>query len=751
MRKYFYIIANLAPVFLFSQYSIKGTIQDQETGTGLEQVSVYFPQLERGSVTDASGAFEIKNIPLGKHKLIASLLGYETYSATLELLADMNPITIQLKSSAIEMEEVIVSTPFHKLQRENVMKVEQAPVKELRRNGAVTLADGIRQLPGVETLSTGVGIGKPVIRGLSSNRVVVYTQGIRLENQQFGDEHGLGIGDGGIESVEVIKGPASLLYGSDALGGVLYLNPERYAPSGTTKANLRSQYYSATLGSVIQGGASLSGASWKFLSRLSRSSHADYKDGAGTRVTNTRFGEWDFKSGLSYASGRFNNDLRYNYVFSKPGIPEEMSEQSRDRTPLLPYQEITSHIISNSAQWFLPTSSIKFVLGYVANNRLEFEEHHHDEEEEEVVEEEEEGPALDMQLNTLNYNLQHQFSLADSKVQTVLGIQGMWQENSNAGEEVLIPDAKIADVGVMGTSHIHLNASDIQFGLRYDHRDLKGQESGDIGTETYIQALHRNFGSFNTALGYRVNINPNFIGRLNLASGFRAPNLSELLSNGPHSGANRFEIGNPDFINERNLQWDASLEFKGEHMEFGLNVFRNRVRDFIYLAPTGDVFELDPVYQYLQEDALLYGGEAAIHIHPHPLDWLHFQSNASLVIGQLDNNTNLPLIPPFRWSNTLRLEFDSLANSIKNSYFFAGLESYFRQDRVSEFETETPAYKLINLGFGGESLIFGYPMELQLAVTNVFDVEYISHLSRLKPDGILNIGRNITFGVNINL
>ena len=428
-----------------------------------------------------------------------------------------------------------------------------------------------------------------------------------------------------------------------------------------------------------------------------------------------------------------------------------MGEQSRDRTPLLPYQEITSNIISNSAQWFLPTSSIKFVLGYVANNRLEFEEHHHDEEEEEVVEEEEEGPALDMQLNTLNYNLQYQFSLADSKVQTVLGIQGMWQENSNAGEEVLIPDAKIADVGVMGTSHIHFNASDIQFGLRYDHRDLKGQESGDIGTETYIQALQRNFGSFNTALGYRVNINPNFIGRLNLASGFRAPNLSELLSNGTHSGANRFEIGNPDLINERNLQWDASLEFKGEHMEFGLNVFRNRVRDFIYLAPTGDVFELDPVYQYLQEDALLYGGEAAIHIHPHPLDWLHFQSNASLVIGQLDNNTNLPLIPPFRWSNTLRLEFDSLAKNIKNSYFFTGLESYFSQDRVSEFETETPAYNLINLGFGGESLIFGYPMELQLAVTNVFDVEYISHLSRLKPDGILNIGRNITFGVNINL
>ena len=752
MRNLIALAIALTPFALFGQNRLSGRVVDADAGTPLEQASVYFPQLENGAVTDTDGRFELRNLPDGTYKLVVSMIGYETYTVTIQTDVANAPLEVSLSPSAIEMEEVIVSTPFHKLQRENVMKVEQAPMKEIRRNGAITLADGIRQLPGVETLSTGVGIGKPVIRGLSANRVLVYTQGIRLENQQFGDEHGLGIGDAGIESVEVIKGPASLLYGSDALGGVLYLNPERYAEAGGYKANVRSQYFTGTLGNMVQAGAGVSGDSWKFLARLARASHADYKDGSGTRVTNTRFGEWDFKSGISYTAGRFKNDLRYNYAYSKPGIAEEIGVQSRSRTPLLPYQEITSHILSNTSEWFLSESSFKLVLGYVGNQRLEFEEHHDEEAAPDAgVGEEEEGPALDMQLNTLNYNLQYQLSLYDHKLMTVFGLQGMWQQNTNAGEEVLIPDARTADVGLMATSHYHFEKSDLQFGLRYDHRSLEGEESGTPGTEEYIQALDRSFNSFNAALGYRIDLGPKMIGRINLASGFRAPNLSELLSNGTHSGANRYEIGNPDLANERNIQADLALEYKGEHLELALNGFRNRVRDYIYLSPTGEVAGGDPVYQYQQEDAVLYGGEAGLHWHPHPLDWMHLQSNLALVIGSLDSGGDLPLIPPVSWRNTLRVEFDQLARTWQNFYGFLGLETYFRQSRVSEFETETPAYNLVNMGIGAETRVFGKALEIQLSASNLFDKAYISHLSRLKPDGIYNIGRNVSLGLNLIL
>src|SRR5690606_29440687 len=211
--------------------------------------TVYIPQIEKGTTADFDGYYILNNIPNGSYTVIFSSLGYGTVSKKINFAENQTFIeNVQLTESAVEIEEVIISTLFHKLQSENVMKVERVSTSELSSSGAVTLADGIKNIAGVDIISTGHGIGKPVIRGLSSNRVLTYTQGVRLENQQFGDEHGLGINEAGIESVEVIKGPASLLYGSDALGGVLYLNPEKFAPSGETHGDINSSYFSNTLG-----------------------------------------------------------------------------------------------------------------------------------------------------------------------------------------------------------------------------------------------------------------------------------------------------------------------------------------------------------------------------------------------------------------------------------------------------------------------------------------------------------------------
>ncbi|MGB5376946.1 carboxypeptidase-like regulatory domain-containing protein, partial [Muriicola sp.] len=161
----------------WAQNSLEGSILNSETMEPLEEVSVYFPQLEKGAITDKQGNYQINNVPLGSYKFIASYIGYLTYSSTLDIQSGVNSLNILLTPSAIEMQEVIVSTPFHKLQRENVMKVEQEKMADLRTNGAITLADGIRSIAGVESVSTGIGIAKPVIRGLCANRVLVYTQG----------------------------------------------------------------------------------------------------------------------------------------------------------------------------------------------------------------------------------------------------------------------------------------------------------------------------------------------------------------------------------------------------------------------------------------------------------------------------------------------------------------------------------------------------------------------------------------------
>lgn len=729
----------------YGQFQLTGRVLDQQDGTPLEQVSVYFPKLEQGAVTDDNGTFVIKGLPEGRYKLIVSYIGYNTYADEVRIGADPGDLLIELSQSAIEMQEVVVSTPFHQLQRDNVMKVEQKRVEELRANGAVTLAEGITQVPGVSTVSTGMGIGKPVIRGLSANRVLVYTQGIRLENQQFGDEHGLGINDAGIESIEVIKGPASLLYGSDALGGVLYLNPERFVPAGETSGTLDYNFFSNTNGSRASVAAATSGQLFKFLARATTVSHVDYETGGGSRVTNSRFRERDIKLATGLATGKFKTDIRYNYNSSELGIPEEVDAQTTSRTPGNPYQDLQTHIVSNTTEFFFNESSIKAVLGYTLNYRKEFEE-----EGEELILMAEELPALDMDLKTFSYKIDYQLPKFN-RLETIIGIQGMQQENTNAGEEVLIPDATTGDIGVYANSHLHFDSSDLQLGIRFDRRNIDGEANGDPADEDYIQEVNRKFNSFNAAAGYRIDLLEGLIGRLNLATGFRAPNLAELTSNGVHEGTNRYEIGNGDLNNEKNFQTDLALEYQQEHLEFFVNAFYNVVNDFIYVDPTGETREENDVYVYRQQDARLSGAEIGFHLHPHPLDWLHLQSSIETVRGKRNNGENLPLIPATSWRNTLRVELANRDNRALQGYGFVTLRTFFDQKKVSTFESPTPGYSLLDIGIGGKFTLAGSQIALKLSATNLLDKEYIAHLSRLKNDGIANIGRNVMLGASIAL
>ncbi len=731
---------------IYSQNQLSGNVKDQETGTPILSANIYFPELEKGTMTDLNGNFSIVNLPQGTYKIVVSSIGYATYNKN--VIIPSEEIEINLNPSAIEMEEVIVSTPFHQLQSENVMKVERESVSELNKKGAINLSDGITQIAGVESLTTGLGIGKPVIRGLSSNRVLVYTQGVRLENQQYGDEHGLGISSKGIGSVEVIKGPASLLYGSDAIGGVLYLNPEIYASSNQTNAQFETDYFSNTLGYQGSLMAKTSGEKLKFLARGSYATHSDYKSGKGDRVTNTRFNEKDLKTGIGYQDNKYKADLRYNFNRSEIGIPEEIGIQSKNKQPLLPYQKIDNHVLSLDNKFYFKNSSMDFKVGYQFNDRKEFEEHHHEEGESEEEHLQSGDPALEMHLETINYNLKYNLpKLANFEI--ITGIQGMFQINENFGEEILIPNAETFDFGLFATTHYHLEKWDFQGGVRFDTRKLDSK-SFMAEDEDLIQAVNRKFNSFNGAFGAKYQLDQKLIIRLNMATGFRAPNLSELTSNGAHNGANRYEIGNPDLNNEQNFQIDLALEWRNKHFEAYVNAFRNTIADYIFISPTGSLIGNDPVFKYEQQDAYLYGGEVGVHIHPHPLDWLHLESSFESVTGKLDQANYLPLIPANSWTNTLRVEFEK-GEILNNKYAFVRLKNVFDQNNPGQFETSTGGYGLLGAGFGTSLELKKYQVDFSLTGNNLLDRSYISHLSRLKPDGIENIGRNIMLSASIKI
>jgi iron complex outermembrane receptor protein len=727
-----------------AQNTINGIVKNSEDQSEIIFANVYFPQLEKGTLTNEDGTFSISNIPSGNYKIIISYVGFETLSQTLNTTSS-EVFNFNLKPSAIEMEEVIISTPFHKLQSENVMRVERETISDLKSKGAINLSDGITNISGVESISTGLSVGKPVIRGLSSNRVLVYAQGVRLENQQFGDEHGLGLSDSGIESVEVIKGPASLLYGSDALGGVLYLNPELYAKDQTTAADFSTRYFSNTKGYSSNLGFKSSSDQFRFLIRASQSEHSDYET-KDYRVTNSRFREQDLKTGLGYQSSKFKTDFRYNLNLSKIGLPEELGVQNTNRTPLEPNQNLTNHILSSKNTWFFNNSRLEANFGYLYNDRKEFEDHHHEEDEEheegeltedeEEDEEEDEAPALHMKLKTFNFDVKYHLPVY-GKFETIVGTQGMHQTNNNYGEELLIPDATTKDAGVFAMSHIHFEDYDVQIGARFDHRSIQVNNQ-----------FTRSFNSFNGSIGAKTTLFNKVITRLNIASGFRAPNLAELASDGTHEGTNRYEIGNSNLKNEQNIQTDLVLEYKNEHFEIFANGFYNHINNYIFLAPDGSFIDEDPVFNYLQTNAQLYGGEFGVHLHPHPLDWLHLESSFETVTG-IQNDTNLPLIPANSFKNTLRVEFKN--KTFYDGFAFFRVQNTFAQNNVSNFETSTDGYTLLSAGFGSSFKVLKNDLELNISGTNLTNQLYINHLSRLKTDGIGNIGRNISIGLKYSI
>ena len=720
---------------LQAQNSISGTVTDLRNQP-LKGVAVYISELSKGTSTDENGKYLFSNLPNRNLKISFTLMGFGVQNKTVSSALKETTLNILLEETIFEMDEIIVSTAFNKIQSQNVMKVEHESIKNLQRKGTATLIEGLATIPGVSQVSTGTSIGKPVIRGLSGNRVLIYSQGVRIENQQFGDEHGLGLNDSGVESVEVIKGPASLLYGSDALVGVLYFNPEKFANANTFKANFSQKYFSNTQGSSSSLGLKTSTDNWKFMTRGSYNTHSDYKIADGDRVTNTRYNEADFKTGIGYSDSNFSSVLRYNYNNLDLGIPEDgIVEQTTSKKTDFPKQGIFNHLLSLNSILYFKNSKLDLDLGYIANDRSEFEDSNE--------------AALHMKLKTFNYNVKYHLPKT-GKIETIVGVQGMHQTNRNSGEEYLIPDAITNDFGVFGTANYEWKSNVLQAGFRFDNRKISTDAQGIAGEEGSFEAIDKSYDSFNASLGYKTSLADDLTFRLNVASGFRAPNLAELTSNGVHEGTNRYEVGSSNLKTEQNIQTDLNLEYKNSHFEFFVNGFYNHINNYIYTAATGESIDSNLVFDYIQDNAKLYGGEVGLHFHPHPLDWLHFETSFESVTGEKENGDYLPLIPANNWDNTIRTEF-KIQNWLEDGFATLNVSSTFNQKNVSGFETKSNGYTLVNLGFGGTVKLGKTIFDVNVNGNNLLDKRYIAHLSRLKTDGIPNIGRNIVLGVNFNL
>ena len=626
--------------------------------------------------------------------------------------------------------------------------------KLLHNSIGTNIVDAVGHLPGLSQISTGSGISKPVIRGLGYNRVVVVDQGIRQEGQQWGDEHGLEVDEEGVHSVEVLKGPASLMYGSDAIAGVMILHPERPLEVGTMQVKVGSQYQSNNnLYDYRVGFAgNVKGLlwNWHFLDKAARC----YKNAADGRVPGTWFKERDVQGMFGINRSWGHSWLRFSRVNFTPGIVEEEAISKGENYGDLPFQKVIHTKVVSDNAWYFGNGTLKAIVGYQQNYRREYEE-----EEKEMADGEAPEAALAMRLHTVNYDIKYLHTLPhDWKLST--GIGGMWQKNINQGEECLIPDYHLFDIGFFATAGWQYRKWHFSGGARFDNRHLKNEE-----LRMKNHSSSHNFTGVTGSLGATWNLTEKLNLRLNVARGFRAPTVSELSSNGVHEGSVQYELGNADLRPEKSTQIDLGMDYTSHFVNLQASLFCNWINDYIFLSRLP--FETDGyrTYQYRQGDARLMGGEVSLDVHP--VNSLHIENSFSYVRGvqlnQPEESKNLPMMPAPKWTSDIRYEFPDFAKGhCRRTFLSFGMEYDFKQDKyyaLDDTETATPAYALFNLSAGMDLHVFGHNcIELTFSCQNLFDKVYQPHLSRLKyldtysqtgRQGISAMGRNFCLKVSI--
>ena len=718
----------------------------------------------------------------------------------LPLLAQSDKDSSDIYFHHLNLNEIVVSTPAGQMKRKQAATpISVVTQKTLRQTSSTNIVDAISRQPGVSQVTTGSGISKPIIRGLGYNRIVCIADGVRQEGQQWGDEHGLELDGQGVGMAEILKGPASLIYGSDAMAGVVIFHPEAILPEGQMTASLASEYQtnSGLVDYSLRFGGNRKGFVWN--GRYSEKFAHAYKNKYDGYVPGSQFHERAVGGllGLNREWGFSHLTLGYYHLTpsmiegERDSLTGELLAEGdvKSYQKALPYQQIRHYkaVLDNS--FAVGNGLLKAIVGYQMNRRQEYEEGEVPDGSPAV----DSSPeiALDFLLHTLTYDARY-VAPSFSGWRLTGGVGGMFQRSLNEGEEYLIPAYRLFDFGIYATGSKELKAWTLSGGVRFDNRHLHSFQLIEDGSERFSD-FTRNFSDLTGSLGAVFHANKHINIRANVARGFRAPNLSELGSNGVHEGTLRYERGNKDLRPEHSWQGDLGMDYSGKYFLLEAALFLNRIDNYIFAEEempdantpqlSGDADGLR-TFRYTQGDALLKGFEVGVDVHP--LHQLHLASALSMVdarqLNQPEVTRYLPMTPAPRLSADVKWEFTHngdhhtsathhigeaagqhhhLDHLFDNAFVSLGVEHNFAQNHyymANETETATPAYTLLNATLGTDILLRGGRKlcELYIIGDNLLNIAYQSHLSRLKYTetnnvtgrrGIFNPGRNVTLKV----
>lgn len=656
-------------------------------------------------------------------------------------------------------EVVVTGVTGLSLMKETPLPFTYVSKEELQTTSSTNVIDAIAHQPGMAQVTTGSSISKPIIRGLGYNRVAVVNDGIRQEGQQWGDEHGIEMDGQAVSSVEILKGPASLMYGSDAMAGVLIFHNDPILPKGTMAANASLGYQ--TNNGLFDYSVNFAGnkqpLSWnvRYSERMAHAYHNKY-DGY---VVNSQFHERALSGLLGWHREWGRSHLTLSYYHLTPGIVEgERDEVTGEPTlpyegyevktykKALPFQQIHHYKAVSDNTIYAGEGSVKLIVGYQQNRRQEFEEDANEAE-------------LDLRLHTINYDLRYT-SPEMSGWKVAAGMNGMYQQSVNGGEEFLIPDYNLFDWGIFSTASWTSRHWTVSGGLRFDTRHTHGK-----ALEGRFNDFTRNFQGMTGSVGATYCLTEQLHIRMNVARGFRCPNMSEMASNGVHEGSIRYELGQADLSPEHSWQGDIGLDLTTQLATVQLSLFANHIDHYIFSRRlAGVTTEGFPTYQYTSGDARLWGGEMSVEFHP--VDRLHVMNSFSYVYSRLLHqpieSRNLPFTPAPRWNGDVRWDIPVFHRLLQHPSVSIGWECYLKQDHIyslDDTETATPSYTLLKASAGTDILRKGKRIAtINIIANNILNRAYQSHLSRLKyadinaktgRQGIYDMGRNICVKLTI--
>jgi iron complex outermembrane receptor protein len=745
------------------------------------------------TITDKEGHFFFSYILKNSQKITVSHSAYSLYEMQLSLDQNSNVLPdIFLHPEAKQLQEVVITESYEaRRKKTESLNIETVSSSFIQRNLGGSLMQSLQRLPGVKTISIGSGGSKPLIRGLSFNQVIVVENGIKHEGQQWGADHGLEIDQYAVNRVEIIKGPASFLYGSDAIGGAINIKPVPFPAQHILGGSV--DFTGKSNNEQFGGSFNLFGRyeKWFFDARITAMEYGDYRVPTDTvhvynyavplyknHLRNTAGKEIDLHGSVGYVSDRFKSVFYVSNIYTKSGFfanahglePRNVDTELHDKSSrdiLMPYQEVTHTKMSNTTSFSIGTHKLETQLGFQQNFRREWSHYVNHGYMPPLYPDDMYAPKdLERQYDKEVFSVAIKDEFSIQKHQITMGINGEQQQNTINGWSFLIPAFKQSNAGLFVYDKYQLNDLWLLHGaVRLDHGQIEMKqytdwfqseitENGETRSEYLKRSenLTRTFNSFNWSAGVNYTLGQLSL-KANLGTSFRMPIAKELASNGVNYHYFRFEKGDPNLSAERSYQLDLGVEWQQNKWSVQLSPFFNYFPNYIYLNPTSqhDIYygAGNQVFEYEQSKVTRYGGE--LQMRYQFLKKLSGEILAEYLyskqLSESKKGYTLPFSPPA--SVLFGLTYNPEIKGLNDTYFSLDYRYTAQQNQIVPPERKTAASNVFNLAMGTKTKAGQQDFIISLQVQNLFNTKYLNHTSFYRLIELPEASRNIILSVKI--